>query len=294
MSRIGGFRASVVCILVLLVCVCGCGCGADRQSERKTITVSILPLKFLVENIVGEDFEIEVLVPPGASPETYEPTVSQMVAIENSECVFAVGLIDFERQLIDKVTAQGSGNKIVELSEGVRLLHGDCGHSHAGGAGHGIDPHIWTAPRELGVMAANVYREIALLYPDSTKYETNFQRLAARIDSIDQVVNQIISASSTKVFVIYHPALTYFAADYGLEQISLEEEGKEPSASHLKEVIVKAKAAGVTKIFYQSQFSRSVVETVARDMGVSAVMIDPLREDVDRNIVEMAKLISGQ
>ncbi len=271
---------------------CLCGCGSSQQVDNKKVIVSILPLKYIVECIVGNDFQVEVLVQPGASPETYEPTPAQMMSVTDAKLVFTTGLIDFERQLAAKLKEQSADHKFVDLSKGIELIEGECthgGHHH----GHGVDPHIWSSPRNLKTMAQTAYESIALLYPDSiNKYRINYEVFIGKMDSLDKQVADILCGCKPGYFIIYHPALTYFARDYGIRQVALEHEGKEPVADKLKTIIGDARKDGLVRIFYQKEFSPATVETVAREMGATCVEIDPLREDVDGNILYMARLIA--
>lgn len=277
-------------------------CSTRQPAATDTIYVSILPLRGLVHEIVGDDLPIEVLVPAGASPESFEPTPRQFVALNEAQLVCSVGLIDFETTLLQKLD---NPQKLVNLSEGVDLLAGSCSHGHGleqahthGHDGHhhahGIDPHIWTSPRALRQMAAHAYEAIRIHYPDSTKYERNYLNLCEKIDSLDAQTARRIAASGVQLIVLYHPALTYYARDYGVQQLAIEEDGKEPSARHLARLIEQARANQVRRIFYQSQFPASTVEVIAGDIGAEAVQIDPLREDVLANIEEITRLITEQ
>ena len=264
-----------------------------QKTEGNTIVVTILPLKYIAEQIVGDDYHIDILVPPGSSPETYEPTPQQLVAVENSILILSTGLIDFEHELTLKAT-QSSGNKIINLSEGIDLLSGCCGgaaHSHHN---HGVDPHIWTSPKQLRIMAANAYRAIALLSPDENKYAANFEKLMHTLDELDTIVGRLITDSGIKHFFIYHPALTYYANDYMIEQVSIEHEGKEPSADQLRGLIDLARSEKIDKILYQREFSRSVVETVVKDIGATPVEIDPLAENIVQSILDITHLITNR
>lgn len=255
-------------------------CAERSQPYEKTFYVSILPLKSLVEGIVGDDFRVETLVPAGASPETFEPTPRQMTGLDRSELIFSVGWIDFETSLLGKIADR---EKVVALHEGIEPIAGSCaheGHSHA----HGIDPHVWTSPRALRKMAENAWRAIHAAYPDSMKYTENYRKLDRRLEALDARTRTKIAGSGVASFLVYHPALTYYARDYGLEQIAIEADGKEPSARYLARIIDRARRSGMRRIFYQSEFPASVVETIARDIGASAVEIDPLGEDVIANI----------
>lgn len=272
----------------LLAAVLITSCAPKQAADENTIFVSILPLRSIVEGIVGDDFAVEVLVPPGASPETFEPTARQFVNLNKAQLVFNVGLIDFETTLLNKMEDR---DKVVNLSRGIDLIEGACshaGHAHA----HGVDPHVWTSPKALQRMAANAYEVIRRAYPDSVKYETRYNRLQARLKELDTRTAEKIARSGVEYFIVYHPALTYYARDYGLRQVAIEADGKEPSAKQLTAIIRQAREDGVRKIFYQSQFPASTVEIIARDIDAEYVEIDPLAEDAIANIDRMTDLIT--
>ena len=276
-------------IALLIAIVCG-GCTSRRQADGEPLHVSILPLRSLVQGIVGDDFDIEVLVPPGASPETFEPTPRQFVGLNKARMVFNVGLIDFETTLLAKIEDQA---KVVNLSRGIELIAGTCSHgSHGHTHTHGIDPHVWTSPRALQKMAENAYEAIREAYPDSVKYETNYRLLQQELKALDERTAARIAASDVEYFIIYHPALTYYARDYGLRQIAIEADGKEPSAKQLTQLIRQAREDGVRRILYQSQFPASAVEVIARDIDAEYAEVDPLREDVIANIEEITGIIT--
>lgn len=289
-------------IMALLAALSLAACAPEPEPERETLCVSILPLRSLVGEIVGDDFRIDVLVPPGASPETFEPTPRQIVALDKARMIFGVGLLDFEVSLLQKIENR---EKLVILSRGIKLLEGTCAHARhhdtvdggraeedAHNHAHGIDPHIWTSPRELQRMAANAYEAIHAAWPDSTKYTENYRRLSRELQELDRRTAGKIARSGVKAFIIYHPALTYYARDYGIRQEAVETDGKEPSAKRLAELIRMARREGIHKIFYQKQFPVSVVETIARDIDARAVEFDPLREDVIANIDSITDLIT--
>lgn len=315
-------------VLKLLVCACIgtlCSCAQPAQPEEETLYVSILPLKSIVGGIVGDDFDVRVLVPAGASPETFEPTPRQFVDLNRARLIFNVGLIDFETTLLGKIEAR---DKVVDLSRGIDLIAGSCSHAHDKVArahephaaatpgerqlagrnaaatpapqahghthAHGIDPHIWTSPRALQRMAANAYEAIHALWPDSVKYTENHARLQEQLAALDARTAGKIAASGVRYFIVYHPALTYYARDYGLQQVAIEDDGKEPSARALARLIEQARRDSVRTIFYQSQFPASAVEVIARDIEAQSVAIDPLKEDVIANIDSLTDLIVAQ
>lgn len=276
----------------LLAALLFAACTPKQPAGENTFYVSILPLRNIVEEIVGDDFEIEVLVPPGASPETFEPTPRQFVGLNRAQLVFNVGLIDFETTLLGKVEDQA---KVVDLSRGIDLIAGSCSHgSHGHAHAHGVDPHVWTSPKALQKMAANAYEAIRKAYPDSVKYKAGYNRLQEKLQALDARTAEKIAQSGVKYFIVYHPALTYYARDYGLRQVAIEADGKEPSAKQLTAIIRQAREDGVRRIFYQNQFPASTVEIIARDIDAEYVEIDPLGEDAIANIDAMTDLITAQ
>lgn len=278
--------------LCTIVAVVIAGCSTHKQPDNNTLYVSILPLKSIVGDIVGDDFDIRVLVPPGASPETFEPTARQFIALNNARMVFNVGLIDFETTLLAKME---DPTRIVDLSRNIPLIEGSCSHAHHGEHhAHGVDPHVWTSPKALQQMATNAYEAIHTAYPDSAKYTTNYERLLTQLQQLDAHTAEKIARSGVEYFIVYHPALTYYARDYGLRQVAIETDGKEPSARQLSGIIRQARKDGVRTILYQSQFPASAVEIIARDIDARSVEFDPLREDVIANIDSITDLITTE
>ena len=146
MYKIATYLSAIIAIIMLAACT------THKQQDDNTLYVSILPLQSLVESIVGGDFDVEVLVPAGASPETFEPTPRQFVGLNKAQLVFNVGLIDFEATLLGKMENQ---EKVIDLSRGIDLIEGSCSHNdHGHNHAHGVDPHVWTSPKALQTMAA--------------------------------------------------------------------------------------------------------------------------------------------
>ncbi len=283
--------------IILILCVLG-GCTARQtKSDKPTVYVSILPLKSIVGAIVGEDFDIRVVVPKGASPETFEPTPRQMIGMNESAMIFNIGLIPMETRLLERIEAQ---DKIINLCRGIDLIAGSCGHDHSGHGecghhpAHGVDPHVWTSPRSLITMTENACNAICKAYPDSVKYAQNHAKLKDQLIDLDRRTANKIAASDITYFLIYHPALTYYARDYGLQQIAIEDEGKEPSARRIAGIIDRARRDNIRNIFYQSQFPASSVEVIARDINAVAIEIDPLAEDAIANIDNITDLITAR
>lgn len=261
----------------------------ESSKQDATIYVSITPLKSIVEEITCGDFEVRILVPQGASPETFEPTAKQIAELSDSHLLFQTGLIDFEQSLVGRVTEQ---TKVVNLCEGVELMAGSCSHHHHSHShAHGIDPHIWTSPKALMTMVDNVRDCIMREYPDSTKYDVAADKLQQRIAELDRYCASRIDDAALRVMMIYHPAYTYYARDYGIEQIAIEHDGKEPSPRQLTTLVERAKSNGIGAILLQPQYSEDKVRSIAEECGAEIVVTDPLCEDIIAEIARITDII---
>lgn len=279
-------------VFVISLALLFVGCAERKVVVENRAVVSIAPLKPLVESILGEDFEVSVLVPQGASPETFEPTPKQLRDIETARFVFGTGLLEFEQELLHRIARN---EQIINLSHGIDLIAGTCSHahhSHSHNHAHGVDPHIWCSPKSLGKIAENIHNAIAHEMPDSVKYGERYTTLCIKLLDLDEEVAEMCRQSSRGTFLIYHPSLTYLARDYGLTQVAIEAEGKEPSAKHLAKIIEQARTKGVKHIFYQSEFPASSVEVICQDIGATAVEINPLEENIFENIRHIVTLIT--
>ncbi|MBQ8204263.1 MAG: zinc ABC transporter substrate-binding protein [Alistipes sp.] len=283
-------RLAIFISIITLLCSCK---GDNNHTAEKTIFVSISPLKMLAEEITCGDFPVEVLVPEGASPETYDPTARQLTEASQAQLLLSTGLITFEQSLVDRIANK---ERIVDLSSGITLLAGSCTHNHSHSHmhhTHGIDPHIWTSPRALTTMVRTMHKRVMALYPDSTKYDVAAGRLLERIEQLDTRCQESIEASETEAFMIYHPAYTYYAHDYGIRQISVEQDGKEPSPRQLALLVEEVKRHNIKAILLQPQYSIDKVMSLAEECGIEVIVTDPLATDILSEIERVTTIICG-
>jgi zinc transport system substrate-binding protein len=275
-------------IATLLICALTIvGCSNNVENNKKTIFVTITPLQSLIEEITMGDFIVETIVPKGASPETYDPSPKQVTAFSSAEFIFSTCLIDFERSLINRI--EGTA-ELVNLSKGIELIEGSCSHGHHHHR-HGVDPHVWTSPRALHTMVSNAHSAIMTHYPDSVKYTEATHRLLERINELDTYCATRIDASNVEAMMIYHPAYTYYARDYGIEQIAIEHDGKEPSLRQTTALIERAKELGIKAIFRQPQYSEDKVRAIANSASMEIITTDPLSEDILSEIERITEII---
>ena len=251
-------------------------CSSAKNDNANKITVSIEPLRYLTEQIVGDRFEVVTMVPKGSSPETYEPTARQMADLSESILYIKVGELGFERTWMPRLTSNAPHITVVNSSEGITSHIGD-------------DPHSWMSARNAIIMAHNIYEAVKRIdVKDSVFFRQRLDSLCSVIHATDKYIRQTTAQAHCKSFIIYHPALTYFASDYGLEQLALEEHGREPSAAELEQIISTARAKGVKTMFVQREFANRNVDIITNTIGVRKVEINPLGYDWNKEMRRIA------
>jgi zinc transport system substrate-binding protein len=269
-------RLPIIILFVTLIAFSGC--QTTNDNSKPVVMVSIIPQKYFVNRIADTLVRVEVMVPPGSSPETYEPTAIQLKILNNSLAYFSLGLLDFERSMLKKIQKQNPDLNVITHSKDLDLLDGLChGHTHGHSHSHGYDPHVWSSPVEVKKIANTITNELIRLIPEhSAQFTSNLNSFLADLDSLDLYIKTTLGETRSKKFFLFHPALTYFARDYGLTQVSLEEDGKAPSMRHFKSVVQTAREQGIKTIFIQKEFDINTAKTAAEDIGGRVVSIDPL------------------
>jgi zinc transport system substrate-binding protein len=266
----------ILCFLIVIV-IASCGRQGNTAGE-KIITVSIAPYKYFVEAIAGNDFVVNVMVPAGSDPHIYEPFPEQINKLRKSVGYISNGYIGFEMNWLERFYETNRLMKKLSLGDNIDPIEGE--HNHEGEHHHeGADPHYWVSPVCAKIMAGDVKDFLTRLNPsESVKYESNYQTLLLKIQEIDNTAKKLFSSVKKKSVMIYHPNLAYLARDYGITEISVEHEGKEPSPSRLRELIDLARRDNLKTIFIQKEYDAKNARAIADEIDAKIIVIDPLSE----------------
>jgi zinc transport system substrate-binding protein len=287
------FRAhgTLAIFLWLLLALCSPAAAPQSSAPPIDIFVSILPVKHFVERVGGERVVVSVMVEPGRSPATYEPTPQQLTRLAGTELYFRIG-VAFEDVWMDRISAANPEMRIIALHDGIALREVDRIDGDGARTGH-KDPHVWTDPRLVEHMAMRIYE--ALAAQDAAHrgfYEANYGRFAADLQALDRDIRDRLLGLEGSSFMVFHPSWGYFADAYNLRQIPIESGGKEPGARSLQRVIELGQREHVKVIFVQEQFSTRMAETVARALAARVVKVDPLAEDYSSNLRHVANVFA--
>ena len=267
-------------------------------SQKPRVMVSIVPLEGFVRAIAQNSVDVSVMVLPGSSPATYEPKPSQMRDLTHARLYFAVG-VPFENAWLPRFAAQNSRMKIVPLYEGI-ARHMMARHEHHHDEEHDHDehehnaampdPHIWLSPSLVKKMADRILKELAGILPDqAATFARNHAAFIKEIDATDRQIRTILETAGGSSFMIFHPSWGYFAREYGLTQLPIELEGKEPKPRQLGAFINEAREHKVQAIFVQPEFSQKAARQIAGEVGVNVLSISSLAPDWSENLLRFAR-----
>lgn len=272
-------------LVVLLASLILFACKPPQLDEKQTLSVSIEPQKYLLDAIIGDKYTINTVIPSGSNPESYDPSPSQMVSIGKSKIYFKIGDLGFENTWLQNIKGNNPQMKIVDCSIGLKQMNN---HGHAGN-----DPHIWSSPKTASIVAKNIYNAIIDFDKENEEYYLkNYTKLESTINKTDSIVKTYIAEAPSKTFVIFHPALSYFAGEYGLIQLTIEVDGKSPTPQQLSKLIQQAKKDKVVVVFIQEEFDEKNTEIVAKEIGAEVVRINPLSYNWEEEMIKIAKAIA--
>jgi len=265
--------------------------------------VSILPEKTFVKAIGGDKVKISLMVLPGNSPHTYEPKPSQMKEIAKADLYFAIG-VEFENVWLPKFRSLNEKMQVVDLTQGITKLSMQAHEHHEEHAHHehdemgysGLDPHVWTSPANVKIIAKNIYDALAKADPENQAYyKERLKEFVAKIEDTDREIRTLLkdTPKGTK-FMVFHPSWGYFAHEYGLIQLPVEVEGKSPKPRELIALIKEAKADRIKAIFTQPEFSDAAAQTMAKELHIKVIKVSPLSENWSQNLLNIARAIAGK
>jgi zinc transport system substrate-binding protein len=308
------------CLIILLVMVfmvflpMGCAKTADSSPGKLTVAVTIVPQEAFVKAVAGDLVDVVTMVPPGRSPENYAPTPQQLESFSKAALYFSIGVPVEDAYILKRMDSLNHEMKIVPLADRVGEVYphryfdkthetgygeesiNDTGNGHNAAGGHshtGRDPHIWLSPKRVEVMIDVIAEELSQIdIANKAVYEKNASEFKARLNEVDDEIEKALTKLKNKTFIVFHPAFGYFADDYGLKMVALEEEGKEATPKSLQEKIDMAKEEGIKVIFYQAEIDSRQSRVFAQELGGRAEMLEPLSYDYLNNLKKIAKTFS--
>jgi len=271
--------------------------GGAGEHPALSVAVSIPPQAWLVRRIAGTRVEVTTMLPAGNDPHAYQPADVQVSRAMRSAVYFRIG-VPFEEGRWFRSIARSGRTQVVDLRQGISLrpMRGDAnkpdsaGHEHASG----LDPHIWLSPPLLKRQAETIADALQKADPEGAAvYRKGLASLVASLNVLDRSLRTKLKAHKGRAFLVFHPTWGYFAREYGLRQVAIEREGKEPSDHEITELRRLALAEGIGVVFVQPQIKSRAAQAIAASIGGRVRTLDPLAEDVAASLLELADAIAA-
>lgn len=281
-------------LLVIFLITVPISC-TNKPAKSVTVSVSILPQKQWIDILSNKTLEVNSMIPPGSNPVTYNPTPMQMKALSHSSVYFYIDGLGFENVWLPKFKDLKKDMILANSTLNIERLE-DTHHHDGVACSHGdSDPHLWVSPKRAILMVKNMYAVLVqekLL--EQNQSDSAYANLIYQLRELDSLYTEAAKSAGSKTIVIYHPALSYIASDYGFKQLSIEEEGKEPTAKHIKELIDIIVSENIKYIFIQKQFDKRNAELIAKETNAIVIEIDPLGYNYieeSRKLAEKLKML---
>ncbi len=263
-------RLLLAALLVLTAC-------AGQDETEPLVLVSVLPQVEIVSRLTGDGIAVRALIPPGAHPATFEPTLTTLRSVRDARLLVVLGhpAFPFEARWMESLRAERADLRIAAPFTPDLFL--------------AEDPHVWTAPRRVRASVIPLTESLVDAFPDRAEaIRERAARFIAELDVLDADLREILAPVSGRAFAVAHPAWGAFAADYGLIQIAIEHEGKEPGPAEMARTLERLRAAGVHTLYSQPHVSDAAAATLASDLGLSLGVIDPLAPAWEANLRAVA------
>ncbi len=291
-------RRLILPVVAMCLLMAGCGGAAKQPADTPDVMVSILPQAWFVEQIAGPEWTVEVLVGPGQSPATFDPTSRQIARLLGAKLFVRAG-VPFERSLMPKIERLPGRPRILLPPAMADELNQEPAHGkHQPHNGHhhgGIDPHTWLDPNQARAQASALAAALIELRPTSAdSIRVRAAALDSRLTRLDTEIKALLAPYRGESFFVFHPAFGHFARAYGLKQVAIEIDGHEPGPRHLAQVIAQARAAGARTIIVQPQFSREVAGRIAAEIDAGVIALDPLARPYEENLKYLADRLAEE
>ncbi len=263
--------------------------GRDgEKTDKPVIAVSTPAIGRIVGEVVGDEAEVVVLIPSGTDPENYEPDMIAMKRLSKADAFVSMNTPGFEEKLAHQLSATMPQLRHIDLGTGIERIHDSHGHNNAVG-----DPHLLSSPSNALTATSNARQALSEMYPAGAEiFNRNAESFSTHLRNVRKQTSEILDEAKGRSFVVTHPSLSYFAKEFDLNQLALEENGKEVTPRQLALRLRQARDEGAVVVFYEQSHSPQQARQAARELGVNAEPIDFNAGDFPEQYLRVAEAIA--
>ena len=261
----------------------------EASKELPLVAVTAPAYSTFLSTILDGIAEVHVCVPSGISSHTWEPKPTDTLCMRRAILWFGTGE-PFETKLVSALEAQNEPLRYVDLRTCADCIQGcACGHIH------GIDPHVWLSPKQLLKQLGLIEEELKKTFPNQAQLiAKRVATLQETLQDLDSYITRTLKPYEGATIVVSHGAYSYFCQDYGIKQLALEQEGKEPTLQELRHIIDEAKQAHVHTIFTQRQYPTRAAKRLSEELHATMKELDPYGPDYFRNMLHITAAIKEE
>jgi zinc transport system substrate-binding protein len=274
--------------LILLFALIGCTAPV-KKNLQPVVLVTIPPYAYFVKAIAGDLVTTEIFVPPGANPHTYEPTPKQVEQFAKAEVWFRFG-----DPIEEKILPFLREKKVqdINLTTNIKLLPYEQHDCHADHHHEGDDPHVWLDPLLAITQVCVITDELKKLFPEKQDvFTNNSEQLIQQLEQLNSEIVEELTPFQGNYLLLSHPALGYYCARYGLHQLSVECDGKEPRPQQIAEIVREATDHEVRMVLTEPQYNNKGAMLIAQKLDIPVYQIDPYAEEYFDMMRQITKLI---
>lgn len=276
-----------------LIFLLAAACSTPSKARDKPLAlVSIGPYQLLVERVAGDYLDVLTVVPSSANPHSFEPTARQVTELAKGSIWFRIGE-PFEEKILPIISAKNPDFLELDLRVGIDLIPESEGLSCHHCAMEHLDRHIWMSPKLAAVQVEQIMKALSDRFPEQAgNFQTNGARLIEELLALDAEIEALLKPVEKRQLLVSHPAFGYFCRDYGIEQISVEYEGKDPRPHHLEEILKQAVENSLDFTLALPQYNNKGAQIIAERLHVPVKWIDPYSKNYFEMMRHLAELIA--
>lgn len=293
-------KKTLLLSLVLMLTLTACASPTVQdETEKLTISVSILPQQWFVDQIGGDRVRTQAMVGSGDDPHTYEPTPQQMKNLADSELFFTIG-VEFESVWLPRFEAANPDLKVIDTTVGIEFIPAISAHDHEhtdvedqAVTALEADPHIWFSPVRMKQMSQTMAAAMQAADPQNADhYQSNLETLLKQIDAVDAEVRKQLEGSPRDHFLVVHPAWGYVAEDYGLHMLAVEIGGNDPAPETLSQIITLAREYEINTLVIEKGSNARLATSITEQTGIQFVVEwDPMAYDWPASMMMIAETL---
>ncbi len=273
MSRVPALLAAVA-LAALALAACGSPSDEGTGGALKVVAAESF-LADIAQNVAGDRFTVETLVPQGADPHAFEPAPRDLAAVAGADLVVVNGG-GLEGPLLETLESVGGPAAIVDASAGLQSRTSQPGEPPLDEGE--TDPHFWLDPTQVKAYVANIRDAFAEADPaGAAAYEANAAAYTEELDALDAWIEEQVAVipEGERKLVMNHASHGYFADRYGFQVVGTVLPGagtsESPTAQQLGDLTRAIRDSGARAIFVETDENPGLAQQIAAETGVAVV-----------------------